>query len=358
MSYSCQILADSLSVHGDRLTTMKIVFPRFILAEAKTHRIISGLGEQVEITQSLGINDEFDFSRNSASSRAIPFKRMVEMVKEHPFIPIAFQKDHTGMQGTEYMDERGHEVAVSAWLVARNKAIEQAEYLNQYGATKQLCNRLLEPFMWHTVVVTATEWENFFKLRCPQYTFGSDTNAPKVWKSKKDAIKDFPDWSSRNDLFWRSINKSQAEIHIQAIAELMWDAYNESKPKLLQAGEWHIPYGDKIDLEVSKWTFLNIDLFYKDMTAEMIKVATARCARISYETLGANPKIDYNADIAMHDSLLENGHESPLEHCGKAPRPIDDISSWEDGVTHVDQYGNYWSGNFKGWIQYRQLAKK
>ena len=130
--YKAEILADSLSPQGDRLTTMKITFPRIVLAEAKTHRIISGLGEEVEISQSLGLNDEFNFSRNSASSRAIPFNKMVKMVEENPFIPIAWQKDHKGMQGTEYFtDNENIEGCNAEWLKARDYAINQAKVLNE-----------------------------------------------------------------------------------------------------------------------------------------------------------------------------------------------------------------------------------
>ena len=158
MSFNAQILADSLSPQGDRITTMKITFPRMVLAEFNTHRM---------------------FSRNSASSRAIPFKRMVQMVEENPFIPIAWQKDHKGMQGVEYVKDE--DICKSIWLKGRNEAVTIAKglnYSNDYtgveGVTKQLCNRLLEPFMWHTVIVTATDFSNFFKLRCPEYTIDLD----------------------------------------------------------------------------------------------------------------------------------------------------------------------------------------
>ena len=79
--YKCEIIADSLSPQGNRLTTFKLTYPRIIHSELMTHRV---------------------FSRNSASSRAIPFEKMVKMVEEDPFIPIAWQKDHKGMQGSEY----------------------------------------------------------------------------------------------------------------------------------------------------------------------------------------------------------------------------------------------------------------
>jgi len=146
---SAKIIADSKNFQGDRLTTMIVTFPRIILSEFNTHRM---------------------FSRNSASSRAIPFDKMVKSVKENPFIPIAWQKDHKGMQGSEYFtDGVDTNANISNWLEGRDRAVATAFWLNEREVTKQLCNRLLEPFMWHTVICTFTEVENFFSLRCPVY---------------------------------------------------------------------------------------------------------------------------------------------------------------------------------------------
>ncbi len=147
------VIADSKNEFEDRIVTLIVTMPRYILAEFNTHRM---------------------FSRNSASSRAIPFEKMVKNVQENPFIPIAWMKDHKGMQGNEYFTEK--EDTDNCWMIWRDgleDSIERATLLHEHGVTKQMCNRLLEPFMWHTVIVTATEWENFFNLRCPQYTFTS-----------------------------------------------------------------------------------------------------------------------------------------------------------------------------------------
>ena len=81
---SAEIIADSKNQFGDRITTFILTFPRIVLAEFNTHRMLS---------------------RNSASSRAIPFEKMVQMVQDDPFIPIKWMKDHKGMQGTEYFSD-------------------------------------------------------------------------------------------------------------------------------------------------------------------------------------------------------------------------------------------------------------
>jgi len=352
--YKAVILADSISPQGNRLTTMKITFPRFILAEMNTHRM---------------------FSRNSASSRAIPFKKMVEMVQENPFIPIAWQKDHKGMQGTEYLTDKedfGNAViwCKQDWLKARDIAVEQAQNLNKTGVTKQLCNRLLEPFMWHTVIVTATEWENFFELRCPQYEFVYNDETPsKIFRSKKDCSNWYKDEFStednpyNTDLDWLQINKSQAEIHIQAIAELMYDAYNESTPKKLEAGEWHIPnFGHEWNINKLKSLLLSGNYndendITPDINELKIKISTAHNARISYETLGDNPKIDYEADIRLHDMLAKSGHWSPFEHVARAMSEEEESYFYVSDGPNPEDFHSGWCRNFKGFIQYRRLIE-
>ena len=344
--YKAEILADSLSPTGDRLTTMKVTFPRIVLAEFNTHRM---------------------FSRNSASSRAIPFKKMVEMVQEKPFIPIAWQKDHKGMQGNEYFSSElpdgfsttraATDILEKRWLWARDFAVMSAKELYKAGSeddrkvSKQLCNRLLEPFMWHTVIVSATHWDNFFKLRCPKYTF--DRADYRVFRSKKTALDFEKEGSIAKDLLkkyslidWLTINKSQADIHIQAIAELMWDAYNSSNPKQLKEGEWHIPFGDKLD---------NISL------VEVIKIATARCARISYQTFGDKPAINHKADLKLHDMLVKSKHWSPLEHIARTMKNNEYESYYRgEGANHNHtgiKANQGWCKNFKGFIQYRHIQE-
>ena len=359
---NAKIVADSINPQGNRITTFVLTYPRIIHAEMMTHRV---------------------FSRNAASSRAIPFKKMVESVKNDPFIPIAWQKDHKGMQGTEYLNEENSRLRTKQWLLARDSAVEWSTALNSkletFGGdlidggntvTKQLCNRLLEPYQWYTCLVTTTELENFYKLRCPQYSFGKDTDNPKLWKSRKDAIKDFPDWETRNDLFWYSINESQAEIHIQAIAEAMWDAQNESKPNQLEAGEWHMPFMGNFDpeklLELSGQEPEDFELVCR-------KIATARAARLSYMTFDG--EIDYTKDIALHDQLLASGHYSPFEHCAKAMNNEEYVSFIKGEIDTIEidnpnpgdfvAYNKVWNSdkeagwcnNFKGFIQYRYLLE-
>ena len=282
MSIEAKILADSKSVRGERITTFLLTFPRIILAEFNTHRM---------------------FSRNSASSRAIPFKKMVESVETNPFIPIAWQKDHKGMQGTEYIND--YDLLLQCkwdWLQARDFAVQQAESLNNsLEVTKQLCNRLLEPFMWHTVICTATEYDNFFKLR----------------------------------------DHEAAEIHIQELAKRMKEAMSNSIPKVLKVGEWHIPFVDQIVFED---TYAFDHEGNRINNENRIKIATAKCARVSYTTVGSTSNSSHTADIELYKKLLESGHMSPFEHCAQV-------------MSDTDYYERPWSRNFKGFVQYREIVE-
>lgn len=364
--YSVEILADSKRVGSPhRITTMKVTFPRYLLAEFNTHRM---------------------FSRNSASSRAIPFEKLLKTVKENPFIPIAWQKDHSGMQGTEYFtDKELIENNVLDWLYGRDKAIETAIRLSETGVTKQIVNRKLEPYMWHTCIVTATEWENFFFLRCPKYTIGDIRTTGeagvgvevKTYRSRKDTLKELPNLSELDRHGWLKANLSGAEIHFQEIAEMMWDAYNESTPKELQPGEWHIPLGDKIDnallqtyidkiIATKGYESISTDFLvqytnnsYPD--ALKVKIATARCGRVSYTTVGEEGKPDnYEKDVDLHDRSVKNAHWSMFEHCAQC---MDDtemkinmgvVLHIKDGVK---SYQNVLGvcGNFIGFTQYRKM---
>ena len=231
-----EIIAGSLNEHGQKITSWVLTYPRIIHAEMMTHRV---------------------FSRNAASSRAIPALKMIADIEEDPFVPVAWQKEHKGMQGTEYFEEKEDiENCESAWLYGQKKALESARMLTSMGATKQLTNRLLEPFQWYTAIFTTTETENFFNLRCPQYEISyMDTSEGLPGREVFKSYRSRKDWSKENyqdemdnwtDTEWLQINKGQGEIHISLLAEAMWDSMNESEPNQLKAGEWHIPDFSKI----------------------------------------------------------------------------------------------------------------
>ena len=364
-----KIVADSINIQGDRLTTLEVVMPRYILAEFNTHRVLS---------------------KNSASSRAIPFSKMVKAVEENPFIPYAWQKDHKGMQGNEYL-ENSHliEEATRLWLKARDNAVMSATLLNGSvggkAVTKQLVNRLLEPFMYHKVLVSGTEFENFFNLRCPSYEWEYEEGTIKA-KSKEEFLnmflKRYPtngekdlidelglvdeDLQPINTTAWLNINKGQADIHMMFLAEAIYDAMNESIPNELKEGEWHIPYGDNFDEQALERLWLYDNNQENTIKVEAIeelkqKISIARCARLSYQTLGDNPVIDYEKDLKLYDTLYNSGHASPAEHIARA-MTNDEYHSWCKGKIKVDTIEEAstidnlgWCRNFKGFIMFRDL---
>lgn len=293
MAYSAKILADSLSPDGVRLTTFEVTFPRIVLAEFNTHRM---------------------FSRNSASSRAIPVEKMLQKVHNDPFLPIYWGKNQKGMQAEQELTDDEQLAAADLWLHARDKAIDSAQTMLETGIHKQITNRLLEPFLWHTVIVTATEWDNFWGLRC-----------------NKDA-----------------------QPEICKIAEMMKELYDANLPKELNYGQWHLPL---VHAEEA-WPSDGITFFGLE---DIIKVCIGRCCRVSYLT--HNGERDPRADIELCDKLLKSGHMSPFEHAAR-PMTCDDahqmlrIISGVVGIDKLDlNVSQMFCGNFRGWVQSRKLIR-
>lgn len=240
--YDCRIVCDSLAPSGKRLTTMVITYPRFVHSEMLTHR---------------------DRARNSSSSRAIPWPKMMHNIVSNPVIPIRWGAEQKGMQTGGEVENP--DAATQVWLEARDSAVKYAERLAALGVHKSLCNRLTEPFMWITVVMTATEWANLFRLRC----------------------------------------HDDAEIHIQKIAYMMRDAMNAADPTPVSAGDWHLPFiqPDERKLEMSV----------------LCRASVARCARVSYLTHEGERSI--GKDLELFERLVRGsgfGHWSPHEHVAMA----------------------------------------
>lgn len=290
MSMSARVILDSIGPNDVRLTTFELTLPRIVLAEFNTHRMLS---------------------RNSASSRAIPFAKMVERVKSDPFIPKRWPKNQSGMQATEYLDDEGSRRALGAWLVARTDAVTVAERLSgDYNVHKAICNRLLEPFLWHTIVFTATELENFYALRADK----------------------------------------MAQDEIREPTEMLIEAYEKSTPMRLYAGEWHLPFVTGIDLILGNTPERadHVDLID---WSYWCKISSARCARVTH--LNHEGKRDLADDEALYKRLVEPGHMSPLEHPAQAMPDVE----WR---YYAEEQAEDWIerripvGNFYGWRQFRK----
>lgn len=267
---SAKIILDSISPYGDRLTTMEVVMPRIILAEFNTHR---------------------KFSRNSASSRAVSVKKKIEEVRDNPFIPITWGKNQKGMQSTESLNELDANCAREYWNFSRQEAIKQAYHLEELGVHKQFINRLLEPFLWHTVLVSSTEWDNFFIQRCSPL----------------------------------------AEPHMEMVANAMKVCLTKSTPILIDSESWHLPF--------IVWPSTNEYLSNYPSNKESIKVSAARCARVSYQKHGSDSS--WEDDLRIGQSLLNANppHWSPFEHTAKVSRFAKHIkgnfTGWEQ-ARHIE----------------------
>ena len=331
-----KILAHSKrDITGEELITFELTYPRIILAELNTYKMAS---------------------KNTSSSRAVPFNKMVEIIDKNPFIPVAWQKSHTGMQGSEYWDEeeRGTYQPIGmdnpnidylkgAWVMAKNLAVEQAKILHRYGCTKQLCNRILEPFMWVKQLFTANKecFEHIFNQRCPNYVVEGDNN---TYYSRKEAIKNHPELSDKNDLWWLKHNKGQAEIHFSLLAEKMYDELSSSIPNVLdETSTLHLPFSKK---EYSP--------------KENIIYSVAKTARISYTKIGDEEDLTLDRARKIYEKCLSSGHWSVFEHIGEVMSQGEYSRRIRTEIENTEKNSTAnlgWSRNFKGFIQLREAVE-
>ena len=280
MTISAKVIAHSVGEAGVPIATLQVRYPKFIHGEFMTHRV---------------------FSRNASSSRAIPVDRLIKDVIDDPVYPMHWGKNQPGMQADEECDARvkikynDFDSSVhprnDAWDIARERAVSMARAFAAAGYHKQIVNRLIEPFCHINVVVTSTQWTNFFALRC----------------------------------------HPGAQPEMRVLAGAMWDALATSAPRFLKHGEWHLPYVDEHE---------GLD------ETQAIQASVARCARVSYLTHeGKVP--DVGDDLALYEKLVSSAplHATPAEHSAQPDEKFPDEDRWVMPEYH---------GNLTGWIQYRK----
>lgn len=305
MAITVNIIADSISPQGVRLTTFELTYPRFIHAEVMTHRV---------------------FSRNAQSSRAVPVTKSLE---QEIISPVTWGANKAGMSSDTSLSQEAINEVAYFWHAAARTCQDFAERMARAGLHKQWANRCLEWFSPIKVVVTATEWDNFFWLR-------DDPEA--------------------------------AQPEIVELARKMKEAMDASKPMKLEPGQWHLPYVDMVFANGG----MGQDTIYYAFGEEYLslelakKVSAGCCAAVSYRN---NPSVEKCLEI--WDKLFSGPkpHLSPVEHQA-TPMNTDwgyddigvfgnnypgDTGSWENGITHADRNDELWSGNLKGWIQLRQV---
>jgi hypothetical protein len=294
---TAKIIADSICPQGVRMTTMEIEYPRFILAELNTHRMLS---------------------KNSASSRAIPVKSMHDFIRENPATPVNWGKNQPGMKAAEELTGPESKNAVFIWNQAKDDALHWADALaHKVGVHKQIANRITEPWMTMKTVISGTEWANFFHLR----------------------------------------NHADAQPEIKALAEAMIVAYTTHLPVNLKPGEWHLPYITTATY-VPTGELQYFDENFNRLDLEDAKIISASCcAQVSYRKNDPG----FSKAFKIWEQLIENNpvHASPIEHQA-TPMNIDSMcrfepETWQHGVTHVSANSDLWSGNLRGWIQHRKL---
>lgn len=283
---TAKVVADSTGEDAPRLITFELEYPRFIHAEFMTHRV---------------------FSRNASSSRAIPFGRMISRLMNDAAMPNEFRMNEPGMQGWTVADDETARLAEAIWLEARDNAVRCAEAMANLGIHKQHVNRLTEPFQYIKVVVTSSQWENFFGLR------------------------DHPD----------------AEPNIQELARVMKVAADGSTPTLLRQGQWHLPYIRPEGIEQAA-TFIASDVSAPPLLGVLTRMSAARCARVSYNNFeGKVPTVQ--ADLDLYEKLVGSQpiHASPTEHQASPDFLLGFKSGrWNNPAKH---------GNLVGWLQHRKF---
>lgn len=312
MGFSARVILDSISPAGHRLTTMEVTIARFNTVDFNTHRMLS---------------------RNSASSRAIPIQKQIDRVLSDPMVPIFWPKNQKGMLAVESLIGEAREASERLWRRTSKAVAEVAQGLLEIGLHKQLTNRLLEPFLWQTILVTATDWDNFFALR----------------------------------------RHPETQAELRQGADLMWEAREASTPRPLAEDEWHLPLvfgpnGEFLhpDDEDDAWRIAE-GLVGPEEQSPYLKVlrmvSVGRCARVS--SLTHEGRRDLTADIDLRNRLLKNGHMSPFEHVA---RPMSnweyqdvfkqDKWAWTEAAEHWYPVGTtHYLGNFEGWIQERKLIR-
>ena len=323
------ILAGSMSPYtSKRACTFILTYPRIIHAEAKTHRqLMEGFSD---FAIDVSIMDTPNHTKNSGSSRAIPALKMISDIETYPFYPKAWAKAHKGMQGYEFFDETETDELDRLHEEQMRRTLDFAKEMTEKGVSKQIINRYIENYSYVSVLLTGTEWENFFELRCPKYR----TEDGQVYDTMYELHQEHGDCASYT-------NVSTAEIHIQDIAEKMKTQFlTYNKWKMLSIGEWHLPFETDSKEAICK-----------------IKRNVSIAARGSYGNFKEKTEAD---DISMHDGLLTERHMSPFGHVLTIPKKREECARKFMGydLNNEAKYEDYWCNEYHGFASYRYLIEK
>lgn len=267
---NAKVIADSVNtVNNKRLITLSLIIPRYILSEFNTHCV---------------------FSRNTASSRAIPAKKIRANVQNDMFYPVYWGANKSGMAADTQLTGWRKRTAEFLWCTAGMFNVGIHYLLEKIGLHKQTCNRILEPWTHVYTVVTASEWDNFLRLRYSKF----------------------------------------AQPEIICLAKAIHDAIKNSVPRVLTDGDYHLPYITEEEANTRS-------------VVDCIKTSVARCCRVSYKSNETDKLSDFDKDVALFERLYKDHHMSPFEHIGLVPNQ-GRISK----ELHIDL-----QRKFRGWYQFR-----
>ena len=259
-----KVLADSINSTGNRLTTFELVFWRPILPQLSRHRV---------------------FSLNVRSSRATPVDSLIAEIRNTPWGPKEWGMNQPGMVANKSFGTKEVRDSLDfVWYQSSNLACQMAKTLADVGVHKQIVNRMLEPYACTHAVVSSTEWDNFYELR----------------------------------------TASDSQPEMQELANKMKEAQENSTPKALLQGEWHMPY--ITEQELNKYS-----------VQDCCKISAARCARVSYKRYDGTTNTA--KDLELYNKLARAKHFSPLENVA------------------TPASNNYIPSNFKGWNQLRKFEE-
>lgn len=303
---------------GVSLYTFVLTYPRVVLAEVNTHRMLS---------------------RNTASSRAIPAKKQRQRVLDDPFVPITIGQNQKGMQAGAELTGWRRFIAINTWKLARYPMVLASWILEKVGAHKQVVNRLVETWTWTQQVVTCTDLKNVFKLR----------NHPDAEPHFHELARQMQEQVEYVENLFNVINFDSREPDGRAAA---LDDVNPSRGvyrvQMLRQNDWHLPFVDDKDVaalqaefdskQIEAYGALDTGHFrIRSLKWDDLKqISAARCARVSYYLPESGQRSSFERDFELCARLSNSGHWSPFEHVAT---PVA-----ED--TYI--------GNFRSWKQYRK----
>lgn len=292
MTVDVKLLQHSCSPDGISMYSFEVEIPRIILAEWNTHGMLN---------------------TNAQSSRAVPTKKLIEEVRRNPYMPSYWGRNQKGMQAYEECNEPVKGDSREAfWDICVQTNCVFAEAFEEAGYHKQIANRVIEPYSHTKLVVSGTEWNNFFNLR---------------------------------------IHKD-AEPNIREMAVQIYKLIHQSQGEYINNGEWHLPYISRYRQEGRmKYLFDQQEVSLE----EALRISLACVAQVSYRTLNTDPEIIERIHNNLFPSNGDPIHGSPAQHLATPFKEIQCKGDWQEGETHRDRDGYSWSAQLRGWCQYRKL---